>query len=93
MATMGVMSLGDSERTFCWMLVGYLEGGRGLGIIYSHLVFTENVLNISLLISFGNNILFTGGWDVYSQLYDEEINLVCGEVCGKRDAFKRRLFL
>lgn len=88
----GVLPLYDSEKDSYWMLPGYMKGVEEAGGIPVMLPLTTDREMILTLAETFDGFLFTGGHDINPQLYGEQAEAVCGEICEERDAMETALF-
>lgn len=88
----GITPLYNKKKGRFWMVPGYMEGVEAAGGIPVMLPVTEDEDDIMLLAHKFDGFLFTGGQDVAPDLYGEEKEKFCGEVCRERDNMESILF-
>lgn len=90
--TIGVLPLYDRSKESYWMLPGYMKGIEDAGGIPFVLPITSDAETITRIANMFDGFLFTGGHDVNPEIYGEEVEDVCGELCLERDAMETVLF-
>ncbi|WP_202079819.1 gamma-glutamyl-gamma-aminobutyrate hydrolase family protein [Caldalkalibacillus salinus] len=88
----GVLPLYDREKESYWMLPGYMKGIEDAGGIPIMLPLTTDEDSILRLAHTFDGFLFTGGHDINPELYGEELEDRCGEMCTDRDIMESILF-
>ncbi len=88
----GVLPLYDKEKESYWMLPGYMKGIEDAGGIPVMLPLTTDEETIVKIAHTFDGFLFTGGQDINPELYGEELNEICGEICIERDLMESVLF-
>lgn len=88
----GVLPLYDKEKASYWMLPGYMKGIEDAGGIPIILPLTTDADSILRISNTFDGFLFTGGHDINPELYGEEAEDVCGEMCNERDIMEAILF-
>lgn len=88
----GVVPLYDKRKDTYWMLPGYMKGIEDAGGIPIMLPMTADVESISIMATKFDGFLFTGGQDVNPELYGEQVESICGELCHERDVLEKLLF-
>lgn len=87
----GVLPLWDDDRNSMWMLPGYFDGISEAGGIPVMLPLKADECETEQLCRLADGFLFTGGHDVDSRMYNEEIR--DGTViCAERDELEKRVF-
>ncbi|MGG4141759.1 gamma-glutamyl-gamma-aminobutyrate hydrolase family protein [Paenibacillus algorifonticola] len=90
--TIGVLPLYDGDKESYWMLPGYMKGIEDAGGIPFVLPLTSDAENITRIANMFDGFLFTGGHDINPEIYGEQIEDVCGELCQERDVMESTLF-
>ncbi|MCG7381936.1 gamma-glutamyl-gamma-aminobutyrate hydrolase family protein [Paenibacillus sp. ACRRY] len=88
----GVLPLYDSNKNSYWMLPDYMKAIEGAGGIPIMLPLTTNLEIITTLANEFDGFLFTGGHDLNPELYHENVEDTCGELCIERDMMESLLF-
>lgn len=88
----GVTPLWDDERQSLWMLPGYMEGLRSVGLLPVMLPLTDDDSELSQLAALCDGFLFTGGQDVSPEIYGETPLSGLVVPCPARDRMETRLF-
>ncbi|CAM4392730.1 gamma-glutamyl-gamma-aminobutyrate hydrolase family protein [Paenibacillus alkaliterrae] len=88
----GVLPLYDKEKESYWMLPGYMKGIEDAGGIPIMLPLTSDAEIILKIANTFDGFLFTGGHDINPELYGEEVEDGCGEMCDERDIMESILF-
>jgi len=81
----GVLPLYDTDKKSYWMLPNYMNAIEGAGGIPIMLPLTTDTEIIGTLANEFDGFLFTGGHDLNPELYDEYVEVTCGELCIERD--------
>lgn len=84
----GIMPLWDDEKDSIWMLPGYMDGISQAGATPIIFPFSNNEEELTRLIDMCDGILFTGGQDVTTTLYNEETIEGLVSTCEKRDSME-----
>lgn len=84
----GVMPLWDDEKKSIWMLPGYLDGVNQAGGIPIVFPFSEDEQELDQLVDVCDGLLFTGGQDVFPEVYHEKPLEGLVDCCRKRDAME-----
>ena len=88
----GLVPLWDEEKDSIWMLPGYMDIVREAGaipVILPLKMDKEEFLQLDKSIS---GYMITGGHDVDSRLYTENVNPLSGPFCKERDALETMLY-
>lgn len=88
----GLVPLVDYQKDSYWMLPGYMKGIQKAGGLPVMLPLEAEPEDLSDLSRHLDGFLFTGGHDVSPEMYHEETQPFCGEICPERDRFEMRLF-
>ncbi len=88
----GVIPLVDKKRESYWMLPGYMTGISAAGGIPVMLPLEMDQDDIYQTAEALDGFMFTGGHDVSPELYGEEKDPLCQEVCEERDSLESVLF-
>ncbi|GGH52464.1 amidotransferase [Paenibacillus silvae] len=88
----GVTPLYDTDKKSYWMLPDYMKAIEASGGIPVMLPLTADEDTITTLATTFDGFLFTGGQDVNPELYGEQMQSVCGELCIERDRMEAVLF-
>ncbi|GAB1154881.1 gamma-glutamyl-gamma-aminobutyrate hydrolase family protein [Paenibacillus illinoisensis] len=88
----GVLPLYDSNKKSYWMLPEYMNAIESAGGIPVMLPLTTNLEIIATLANEFDGFLFTGGHDINPELYQENAEDTCGELCMERDMMESLLF-
>jgi putative glutamine amidotransferase len=88
----GVVPLYDEKRESYWMLPGYMKAVEEAGGLPFMLPLTADEGHIAQIARLFDGFLFTGGHDINPELYGEEKEALCGEICHERDAMETALF-
>jgi len=88
----GVIPLWDEKKDSIWMLPGYMQGLEEAGVVPVILNLTVSETALKQTARFCDGFLFTGGHDVNPQLYGQEKNSHCEEICEIRDQMEAYLF-
>ncbi|MFI3330362.1 MAG: gamma-glutamyl-gamma-aminobutyrate hydrolase family protein [Rikenellaceae bacterium] len=88
----GVIPLWDEKKESVWMLPGYLDVLKLVGILPIILPLNADNDDVIQLCKMCDGFLFTGGHDVNPKLYDEIINDKCGQPCMERDDLEAKIF-
>ncbi|WP_425805311.1 gamma-glutamyl-gamma-aminobutyrate hydrolase family protein [Desulfitobacterium sp. Sab5] len=81
----GIVPLYDDDKESYWMLPGYMKGIEEAGGIPVMLPLTTHIEVIEQLAHTFDGFLMTGGHDVDPQLYGENPQEFCGNICKERD--------
>lgn len=92
-AIIGVVPLWDDDRESYWMLPGYMKGIAAAGGIPVMLPMTDTKEDLKQLVEMCDGFLFTGGHDIWPELYGEEPLPKCGAVCNERDRMEQELLV
>ncbi|WP_233277432.1 gamma-glutamyl-gamma-aminobutyrate hydrolase family protein [Paenibacillus durus] len=82
----------DRDKESYWMLPGYMKGIEAAGGIPFILPLTSDIEIITKIANMFDGFLFTGGHDVNPEIYGENVEDVCGELCNERDDMETALF-
>ena len=88
----GVTPLYCDEKKSVWMLPGYLDMLRAVGLVPVILPDIATEEELRRLDHFCDGYLFTGGHDVDPALYDAVPSPLCGSINHNRDQLEERLF-
>ena len=88
----GVTPLYCDEKKSVWMLPGYLDMLRAVGLVPVILPDIATEEELRRLDHFCDGYLFTGGHDVDPALYDAVPSPLCGSINHNRDRLEERLF-
>ena len=88
----GVTPLYCDEKKSVWMLPGYLDMLRAVGLVPVILPDIATEEELHRLDQFCDGYLFTGGHDVDPALYDAVPSALCGSINHNRDHLEERLF-
>ncbi|AKG34981.1 gamma-glutamyl-gamma-aminobutyrate hydrolase family protein [Paenibacillus durus] len=88
----GILPLYDKDKESYWMLPGYMKGIEDAGGIPFMLPLTSDIEIITKIANRFDGFLFTGGHDVNPEIYGENVEEVCGEMCKERDDMETALF-
>lgn len=88
----GVLPLYDKKRESYWMLPDYMKGIEDAGGIPVMLPLTADIESIAMLANKFDGFLFTGGQDINPEIYGEQVETFCGELCNERDFMEKMLF-
>ena len=88
----GVTPLYCDEKKSVWMLPGYLDMLRAVGLVPVILPDIATEEELHRLDQFCDGYLFTGGHDVDPALYDAVPSPLCGSINHNRDQLEERLF-
>lgn len=81
----GVMPLWDDKKESIWMLPGYMDGIIQAGALPIIFPFSQDEKELLQLVGMCSGILFTGGQDVFPELYRETPEEALVSYCQKRD--------
>ncbi|WP_458126843.1 gamma-glutamyl-gamma-aminobutyrate hydrolase family protein [Paenibacillus sp. Z3-2] len=81
----GVLPLYDTDKKSYWMLPDYMNAIEGAGGIPIMLPLTTDIEILATLAHEFDGFLFTGGHDLNPDLYHEQTEDTCGELCIERD--------
>lgn len=84
----GIMPLWDDEKDSIWMLPGYMDGISQAGATPIIFPFSNDEEELTRLVEMCDGILFTGGQDVTTALYNEETIEDLVSTCEKRDSME-----
>lgn len=84
----GIMPLWDDEKDSIWMLPGYMDGISQAGATPIIFPFSNDEEELTRLVDMCDGILFTGGQDVTTTLYNEEAMEGLVFNCEKRDSME-----